>query len=741
MTRSYAPRTLFLSCSILALSALVPADAAAQGRPASETGNVSVEEVIVTAQQRAENIQDVPISIQAFSGEQLQASGIAGVEQLQMLTPGLTMSRSANASTPFIRGIGSSAAGAGNEAAVALYIDGVYHEATFVNTNSLPDIERIEVLKGPQGTLYGRNTTGGLVHIITKSPSQKPAGDFGVSWGNYEIFEARGFLTGGITDTVAASVSGYIRNQGKGFGKNLLVGGRISERDEESVRGKIRYESGDTRITLAGDYSHVSDDRGLQREALPGAIHGLPDQPATWTIFNGNWHDVQTGSLPRSSPPFRRANGLTSGVFNAEDMGASLTIEHSFDGFDAISISAYRDADSNLLGDSDEGRAFLSDALVDFNTKNFTQEVRLTSNKEGNISWIVGAFYLDGDSVTYLEVPTVIVGKVLTKSYSAFAEVAVKLFDDAGTLTLGGRYTIDKRRVRGSLGGNPDFGEPGFPLPPPGIDPSKTWRKPTYRIVYSHQFSEDLMGYASYNRGFKSGNYNLIPATSNAYDPEVLDAFEVGFKSTLAGGRVRLNAAAFHYDYKALQLQVATNVSADIVNAAAAKVKGAEVDFSALVTDRVTLDLGASYVDGEYTKFPNAQVYVPNVDAAGRPIGGDASISFDASGKRLVRSPKFTASAGVTYEQELGDGRLTAVARAQYNSSMSWEASGRLREPSYALVNASIGYEWNSGWALRIQGSNIFDAKYSIATLSTNFGDVFSAGDPTTYSATLSYKF
>ncbi|HKP80217.1 MAG TPA: TonB-dependent receptor [Phenylobacterium sp.] len=751
MTGSWTLRASLFSCSMLALSALMPAQAAAQGAaepaqgrappegPAADKG--FVEEVVVTAQRRTENIQSVPISIQAFSGDKLEKAGITGVEQLQMMTPGLTMSRSATASTPFIRGIGSSAAGAGNEAAVALYVDGVYHELTFANTNSLPDVERIEVLKGPQGTLYGRNTTGGLIHIITKSPSQTPSGDFGISWGNYETLEAKGFLTGGLTDTIAASVSGYVRQQGKGYGRNLLVGGRISKRDEESVRGKIRYESDGTRITLAADYAHVTDDRGVQREALPGVINGLPGQPATYTIFNGKWHDVQTGSLPRTSPPFRRANGLTSGITDYQDWGASLTVEHSFDGFDAISISAYRNADVDLFGDSDEGRPFLSDALVDFNTKNFTQEVRLASNNKGRVNWIVGAFYLDGDSINYLEVPTVIVGQVLTKSYSAFAEVGFKLFDDAGTLTFGGRYTIDKRRIRGSLGGNPDFGQPGFPLPPPGIDPSTTWKKPTYRIVYSHQVNDDFMAYASYNRGFKSGNYNLIPATSKAYDPEILDAFEVGFKSTLADGRVRFNAAAFYYDYKALQLQVATNVSADIVNAAGAEVKGAEGDFSARVTDNLTVDLGASYVDGEYTNFKNAQVYVQNLDAAGRPIGGDSSISFDASGKRLVRSPTFTASAGVTYTQAFADGELIAVVRAQYNGSMSWEASGRLKEPSYTLVNASVGYEWNSGWALRVQGANIFDAKYSIATLSTNLGDVYSAGDPATYSVALSYKF
>lgn len=728
---------LLSAASLVALAGMAASAAHAQGSPAQ------LEEIVVTAQQRSENIQEVPITIQAFSAEKLASSGVASAEALQMLTPGLTMSRNASASTPFIRGIGSPSGTAGNEAAVATYVDGVYRQLMYTNTSSLSDIERVEVLKGPQGTLYGRNTTGGLIHIITKEPSQERQGEVSATAGNFDVVEAKGFVTGGLTDTVAASLSGYVRSQGKGFGKNLTIGGRVSDRDEQTIRGKIQYKGDDTKITLAADYAHIEDDRGFSRNVLPGAVVGLANQPATWTTFTGGWHDSMAAVAPRTSPPSRRANVQPVSPYSrSRDYGASLTAEHSFESFDVISISGWRDSYTKILFDNDWSRPVLADALIDYYTKNFTQEVRLTSKGDSAISWIVGAFYLDSDAGAYLETPTVINSQIKTKSYAAFAEVGVKMFDDRGKLTLGGRYTIDKRHVRGTVGGSPDFGVPGAAVPGPAVNPRATWKEPTYRIVYSHQLSDDVMVYGGYNRGFKSGNYNIVPATTPAYEPEKLDAFEIGLKSTLAGGRIRFNAAAFHYDYKALQLVVATSVATTTVNAAGAKVDGVEGDLSFSVTDSLTLDLGASYIDGRYTDFRQAQVYVPNVDpVTGAPVGGARSISFDASGKKLMRSPSFMGSGGVTYKQPVAGGEVTAVVRAQYNSSMPWEPSNRLKEDPYILVNASIGYESDNGWGVRVQGANILGAKYSINTGTTNFGDVYAAGDPATYSVTLSYRF
>ena len=726
MIDSIARKASLLSCSVISLSAMIVANAT----------EPELEEIVVTAQHRSEDIQNVPITIQAFSEEKLVNAGVTSAEGLSMITPGLVMTRYGNTVSPYIRGVGTNGQG---DFAVAQYVDGVYYLSA-TNTNSLANIERVEVLKGPQGTLFGRNTTGGLIHIITKDPTHEFAGNFSASGGTYGTVEGRGFLSGGITDTIAASASGFVRQQGEGFGRNILTGGQASIWDERSGRGKLQYKTDDTKITLIGDYAYVEDSRGYTRAPIPGAIVGTPD-PTTWSTFIGNWHDINNAALPQTSPPHLHANGLSGGTYSRKDWGSSLTIEHHFDAVDAISISAYRDAKTYLFGDNDFGPLFLAQANVDFRTKYITQEVRLASKTTGRFSWQVGAFYLDSDDHDYLEVPLVIIGDVYTKSYSGFAEGALKFFDDAGTLTLGARYTVDKRDVTGELGGNPYFGVPGLPLPFPNISPSTTWREPTYRIVYSHQVTSDFMAYVSYNRGFKSGNYNVIPATTPAYNPEIIKAYEVGFKSSLAGGRIRLNMASWYYDYDGLQLQIATDISTATVNAAGAKIKGLEGDFSALITDELTLDLGATYVDGKYTNFKNAQVYVPNVNAAGQTVGGDASISVDASGKSLIRTPKFMVSPGVTYRHHIGSGDLVGVLRAQYSSRMSWEPSGRLTEDARTLVNASVGYEATAGWGVRLEGANIFNVNYAITKSSSNFGDYFSAADPATFMATLSYKF
>lgn len=713
-----------------------------------------IEVIVVTAQQREENLQDVPISVQAFNNELLKKVAITNVEDIQYVTPGLSMGRNAAATTPFIRGIGSTSGGAGNESAVATYVDGVYRQLMYTNSVSLTDIERVEVLKGPQGTLFGRNTTGGVVHIITKDPSDELGGELNLSAGNYGILELSSYLTGGVVEDIAFSVSGYVRQQEDGFGESTFINEDILVRDEVSGRSKLQFDNGITRITLAADYADVHDDRGFSRNVLPGAIVGLPNQPATWTTYGGDWHDNQEAVAPRGVgvgncvapcivPRSRRSNDKpVAGYSESIDYGASITAEHSFSRFDAVSITAWRDASTEILFDNDFGKAFLSDALIDYYTKNFTQEIRIASNNNSGTTWIGGLFYLNGDSGNYLEVPTVLTAQLRTKSYAAFAEVGFKFFDDAGTLTIGGRYTIDKRRVSGTVGGNPDFGIPGNAVPGPSVDPTTTWKEPTYRIVYSHDITPNVMAYAGYNRGFKSGNYNLIPATTASYNPEILDAFEAGFKSTLAGGRIRFNGAVFYYEYDDLQLQITDAVSARVINAAAAEIKGVEVDFNARVTDGLTVNLGATYIDAEYASFPQAQVYFPNVDpVTGQPVGGAFTTQFDASGKPLVRTPEFSGVFLASYEHDVGNGSFNASVGGHYQSGFSWEPANRLREGGYLMLNASIGYESLTGWGVRLRATNLLDKEYSIFTATNNFGDQYSAGDPRLYSVTFSLKF
>ena len=717
-----------LICASDANAGEVTADKGDSSEPAETPASSSDSgEIIVTAQRRAENMQKVPISIQAFNEVKLMSAAAKGVEDLPLLTPGLTMQRNSGGSVPFIRGVGSPAANAGNEAAVATYVDGVYRQGLYTSHLSFADVERVEVLKGPQGTLFGRNTTGGLIHIITKDPAAEPSAKFSLSVGTYETYEINAYGTTGIVDDVAMSVAGYVRRQEKGYGINLLTGNKASFRNESSIHSKIKFDNRSTRITLSGDYSYVEDPRGFTREAPPGAIGGVANGlPAQQSTFNGDYHDIQHNKDVFS---------------NSDSYGGSLTIDQDIGSLNAVSITAWRNDWTDIGQDNDFGRADLSYADINFYTRNFTQEFRISSPGDNSISWIAGLFYLNGSAGNRLDIfsgPVNIVaryrGRVKTKSYSAFAEVGIKMFDDAGKLTLGGRYTIDKRRISGTVN--------GAAVPPPTVNPEAEWKDPTYRAVYSHQFTPEVMAYASYNRGFKSGNYNIIPATTAAYRPEFMDAYEVGIKSQLFDRRVRFNLSAFHYDYRDLQLTISSATVVTTINAADARIRGVEGELSATLAPGLTIDLGASYVDGKYLNFKNAEVYLPNVDAAGQPIGGNSrGVNFDASGQRLIRTPDFTASAGLTYTAPVGNGEITATARAAYTGSVIWEPAGRIRQDAYTLLNASIGYKSDEGWGIRLLGNNITDAKYSIYSGATALSDFFAAGDPATFAIAFDFSF
>lgn len=700
-----------------------PAGNSAATAKAEQEGE-QVGEIIVTAQRREENMQSVPISIQAFSGTTLANANVRGIDDLSVITPGLSITRNAGGVTPFIRGIGTAAGAAGTEAAVATYVDGVYHQSNYTNHLSFSDIERVEVLKGPQGTLFGRNTTGGLLNIVTKSPSHEFGGNLSISAGNYEIFEGKAYVTGGITENIAASLSGYMFEQGRGFVKNVLLGTDVFYHKEISGRGKIQYSANDTKVTLAADYADLEDPRGFTRGVPQGSIGGsLTQPPSTWTSYIG----------------FREIEANNDAKVKARDFGASVTIEHAFDGFDAISISGWRNSRTEIGTvtepfDNDYTRSVLASAHIVFIDRNFTQEVRLSSNNDSNLSWLVGGFYLDGASIADLEVPTALRGRLESKSYSGFAEVGYKLFDGAGKLTVGGRYTIDKRRISGSVA--------GFPRPTAAVSPTAEFKQPTYRIVYDHHITDDILTYVSFNHGFKSGNYNLIPVGTPAYRPETINAYEAGFKTTLFDRHLRFNGAFFRYDYKDLQLNTVTATSTTTVNAAGAKVEGAEIELNAVLPGGIGLDFGASYANARYTEFTNAQTFIVNRDLAGNLIAGTRSASAIATGKQLVKAPKFTASAGLSYVATMENGKITANVRGQYTGAFPWEPSGRLRQNGYVVVNAGIGYEADEGWGVRFEGTNLTDAKYSTFTASSApTGDFYTPSDPTLYQIVASLKF
>jgi iron complex outermembrane recepter protein len=720
------------------------------GSTFAQGASAQLEEIVVTAQKRAESVQEVPIAINAFSGELLANTGITDTEDLGMVTPGLVMNQGGVASSPFIRGLGSQDASAAQDQSVATYIDGVLMNSVTGSAAVLNNIERVEVLKGPQGTLFGRNTTGGVINIITKDPSQDPSLKLRAGYGNYERYNFYAYGTTGITDNTAADLSVFTSDQGEGFSKNVFTGFDGNKRENElAVRSKWKYEGDTVDLTFIGFYEEFSDDKGYVR----GVPKGMRDQ----------------AGLPAPSDEFDYAVD-TDGFADFDNTGLSLRIDKNFDSVDLVSISAWNKNNLDSYTDNDFSSLYWNNARIIFYDEVFTQEFQILSNTDSDLSWIAGAFFLEQESygryridgpavgapvVSFIELN----GSVDTSSMAFFGEISYD-FTDATTFTAGVRWTEDEREFSSNPGfllGFPetlDLGAGPMPIAPllglpagtpspvvtPLADDDKTFDEITYRFVLNHQLTEDVMIYGSFNHGFRSGNYiTPVAATPAPFDPEIIDAWEIGFKSDLLDGTLRWNASAFYYEVDDLQLQVLLGVATATINAAEAEIKGFDTDITLQATDELSFQLGASFVDGEYQNFPNApsNVFLPGGGAAAQ------TIAIDASGNQITGQPEWFITAGTTYTTVTDSGEWTTAIRAAYNDGFPWEPDGQLVQESYTLVNATLGWRDPSDtWGVQLQGKNLLDEFYSVTTRSVNVNGAFNAaGNPRTYEVSVEYTF
>ena len=688
-----------------------------------------VQEIVVTAQKRAENLQDVPISITAVTSESLRASGVNSVDAITMSTPGIVMTRQSAAVTVYIRGVGTIGGQAGNEGAIAMFVDGVYQPSMSGTTLALNNIDRIEVLKGPQGTLYGRNATGGAINVITRTPSEETAVEADFSYGNYDTVEANTYFTTGLAPGVAIDLAAYYSNQGKGFGTNLTTGSDVNTRRDWAVRSKLLLELGEaTRITLSGDYSRSQGSFGIANRIVP------PGRSVDGAPFEGGFYDTRGDVDPEVK------NDL---------YGVGGRIEHEFDSVKLTSITAYRRVKSFTHGDLDMTPLPLVEYPLLEKTRQLTQEIQLASDNTDGLQWVVGAFYLDGKGGYD---PYILFGGLFapayglrnevfqkTKSYSLYGQATYPL-TDATNLTLGARYTIDKRRLGGTMYQiNMDQSLTPLVL----LSGRETYKKPTWRIALDHHINDDFMLFGSYSRGFKSGIYNLSNPTDPPVQPETLDAFEIGTKADLFDRRLRFNAAIFYYKYKNMQLNKIENATQRLFNAASAENYGLEVDMTAVLSEYISLNGGFQYVHARYEKFENGPVSIPN------PTGGNGAVDCvanpagcDLSGNTLNNTPTWSGNIGVDIRVPIGEGELTSNINAMYNDGFYWEPDNRIKQNSYVLLNGQIRYTFPGDQvSVRVFGRNLLKEKYFVQLSETAFGDLATAAPARTYGVGFGFKF
>ncbi|MFA7604818.1 MAG: TonB-dependent receptor [Novosphingobium sp.] len=744
--------------------------------------SVGLEEIVVTAQHRQERLQDVPIAVSAITASALRESGVDATRDLPQVIPSVQFTRSGPSGLFFVRGVGTTNAAAGEEGANAVYVDGVYMADLGQTINYFNNIERVEVLKGPQGTLFGRNATGGLIHVITREPGDEWVLDGEISYANYKTVSARAYVAAPIAEGLSADLAVTRYHQNEGWGRNLTRNEKNFFQDYSGLRSKIVAQPSDRiKLTLSGDY--------LENR----------DNPVGWRIADGT---IGAGGFPGPDVPGTPAGTIVADNHDttANDLsltkqriyGGSLTAEFDLDFAKLTSISAYRNTRTDSDFDVDGGPLSLIRIQFLSGMKSFQQEIRLASTGSGPLSWQIGGFYLDtkADNTSFFSGGAFgsargqdVRAKLSSKSYAAFGEVTYEITPTT-KLTGGIRYTEDHRSFDASqfiiladgsaLAAGSVTNPSGTPLTTPGVQHTKLkYDQITWRAALRQEIAPDVSVYASANRGFKSGSYSLQNPLNDPYLPQTIMAYEVGFKSELFDRRLRLNLAAFHYDiddYQVRSAAVANPGSSLVLNAATVKVDGVELEFEAAPIERLRLFGGVTWLNSRYDTFggPGAAVQAPivyPVYQAGQNLansclapsvgsrdpgivtgptwlGGYVTCLGNVSGNKVSNSPEWSASLGFTYSvpvSETGELRFTGL--YAYNDGYYFEPDNIARQDSYHLVNASVEYRPNENLGIEFWGRNLTNADYAAQKITTGTGTVQSNGAPRTYGVTVGFNF
>lgn len=698
------------------------ADGSAQPSAVEDQGaSGGVEDIVVTAQRRDENLQKVPISVQSFSGDQLAAKGITSTLDLPRVVPGLVFGRGVGIGSTFLRGVGTGSSGAGVENSVALYVDGVYYATKSAAISDLANISRIEVLKGPQGTLFGRNASGGLIHIITGDPADTPKLTLKAGYGNFDTLTASGHGSLPLAEGLAVNLAASYTNQGDGWGKNLATGKDVSLTDQFNTRSKIKWEPSDsTKVILAGDYAYARTSVGLAIRP----IYGL--KPARGPLYTGGQYDI---FADQESKLVSRGGG------------ASLKVEQDLSFGRFLSISAWRKSTYDALFDND----YTTDPWIKTNIvvdeKQYTQEFQLSGGTTSTVQWTTGLYFFaykgTQDFYTYGNATPTLqfsrrYGRQWSKSQAIYAQATKELLPNT-RLTLGGRYTWEQREVNGFVEQTSITGVLTSTLQP---KKKKSFSDPTWRIAVEHDFAPDVLGYASYNRGFKSGIFNVGNPLAPAVNPEVIDAYEVGFKSTFLDRKVRLNAAAFYNDFSDIQLSAfVSGQPQSLRNAARAEIYGLDVDFEIVPTPGLRFSGSAEWLHARYTSFPGAPGTSP------LPGGGNSVIAIDASGNHMLRAPDFSASAAIDYSIPVGDGSVDFNVNYTHSSKSYQEISEVLFVSPIDLINARVAWNINPQYRVSVWGRNLTNKFYFGQMNALNTASQGSAAEPRAYGIDFQFEF
>jgi len=720
MHKPYTHHCLLAGC---ALMITLPRTTFAQALPTPATASptavptTGVTDIVVTAQRREESLQKVPISVTAISGKGAQALGITDISSLQAVVPGLEFPRFFNASTPTLRGVGTNSAIGAQESVVALYVDDVYIASPAAATFSFNNISQVAVLKGPQGTLFGRNAMGGVVQITTRTPSPNSSIDASAGYGNFDTVSGSLYATTAVARNLAADISLIGSNQGKGWGKNLDGGADAFKEWYWGARSKWVLILPDTKITLGVDYTRDKYNSGIAMGPVQGSL-----------FPNGQTYEG-----------YYNVDESPEGSVDTQQGGVSLKIDQDLGWAQLVNIAAWRDVKSHNIADEDQSRAFSQAFVYDDDRTTESEEIHLSSAAHARpLTWIVGGFVLHDHPTTNFDVTGSAVAPLPSvneyvrwqnNSYAVFGQTTYT-FADSWHLTGGARYTWDSSHFLG------DTTAPALGLVLDTGDLRAHFQKFTYKAALQKDFTSEVMGYLSYSTGYKSGIFNFADYHSPAVRPENLASLEGGVKTQMFDRHLRLNLTGFLYWYK--DLQVATLVEVDgrtlstLQNAASARNKGVELEADAVPVRDLTITGALTAMHSRFENFPDATLSQP------LPGGGNTTYSGSASGLKTPHAPDFTASLGAQYALPTQDGTYSAAANYNYNGGFVWDADNRLKQHPYHLVNASLAWSPPSAhYEIRLWTKNMLNQKYSVYTTANIVGDEESPAPPRTFGATV----
>jgi iron complex outermembrane recepter protein len=744
---------------------------------------LALDDVIVTARRREESLQSTPVAVTALTSEALQVRGVQSVDAVSQFVPNLqfdgaaALSGGAYNATLFIRGIGQNDFAIFSDPGVAMYVDGVYLGRSIGGVIDAVDLARVEVLRGPQGTLFGRNTIGGAVNIVTQPPAPEFGGELAVTGGRFDRMDVKGVLNLPLNDAFLTRwmVASINRD---GYAKRLTDGRELGDKDSLVGRVQALWKASDSvNVSLALDGT-----RARQNSAPLTLIDVAPGGFPFMNIYNAIVAPAQTDiAAPDGSHTVNRAfitgdidttwaGGLS--VNNLDSKGAAVTVDWNLGAVALKSISAYRDLKAFFARDGDGTPYAFRETINNDDQDQFSQELQLSGlSFEERLTWLLGAYYFresadetgkanlaigtfdalealpasrtfpPGPPARFggagnpanvgVDVEVNLFTAVKNKSYALFGQSSYKL-TDRWSLTAGLRWTQDEKEmdlIHQRVGS-------GLYIAPPGTHLTDSWSEVTPKLGIELQASPDVLLYGSYANGFKSGGFNgrpLIgsPAELVPYDPEKVNTYELGAKTTWLERRLTLNMAAFFNQYEDMQLSINATPQNFVRNAGKAESKGAELELVTRLARGVDFNFSAGYLDAKYTELD------PQLTTLNPPLTLD---------KELVKAPEWTLSSGLQYAFDVSTGAITLRGDWSYKSKVYQDVFNdeRIAQPAFSVVNAYASFTTsNENWELALFGTNLSDERYRISgNSSVGFGlaeSTFAA--PREWGVTARYRF